>query len=52
MGEEIDCRICLNHTPNSEQLIQPCKCYSSYVHESCLQRWRQENIRNDKYNGT
>jgi hypothetical protein len=50
MGEEIDCRICLNHTPNSEQLIQPCKCYSSYVHESCLQRWRQENIRNDKYN--
>ena len=49
MEEEVDCRICLNHTENSEQLIQPCACSSSYVHQSCLQRWRRQNINNHKY---
>jgi len=34
---------------DQEILIQPCKCTSAYVHESCLQKWRNENRENDRY---
>ena len=50
MNDDRDCRICLNHTSDSEQLIQPCRCHTSYVHEVCLQKWRKQNILNEKYN--
>ena len=42
-----ECRICLD-ADNEEfgNLISPCKCSGSqkYVHEQCLQRWRDENL--------
>ena len=41
-----ECRICLMNDED-ESLIQPCRCSTSYVHESCLQRWRLTNINND-----
>lgn len=47
---EKECRICMiNNYESEEVLIQPCRCITSYVHESCLQRWRNENIDNKKY---
>ena len=44
----IECRICLEDSTN-EQLISPCGCdgTAKWVHESCLQRWREENVSND-----
>lgn len=44
----IECRICLEDSTN-EQLISPCGCdgTAKWVHESCLQRWREENVGND-----
>ena len=40
-----ECRICLENN-SEEQLISPCACdgTSKWVHESCLQRWREENV--------
>ena len=48
-----ECRICLDG--DSEELgnlISPCKCSGSqnYIHEKCLQRWRDENIHSEKRN--
>ena len=44
-----ECRICLE--AGEEELITPCNCCGShkYVHLKCLNRWRQENINNEKY---
>ena len=49
---EKECRICMmesNYETGENVLIQPCRCITSYVHESCLQQWRDENIHNNKY---
>ena len=44
-----ECRICL--MGGDEDLISPCNCCGTqkYVHQSCLNRWREENINNEKY---
>ena len=34
-----ECRICMVGS-DEESLIQPCRCNTAYVHESCLQKWR------------
>jgi len=42
-----ECRICLDTLESGgERLISPCKCSGSqkYIHESCLQRWRDEEL--------
>jgi len=47
-----ECRICLEGNED-EEFISPCRCSGSTgaVHESCLQRWRFENINNpEKFN--
>ena len=40
------CRICLD-TDNTDSLITPCLCSGSaaFVHRTCLDNWRSENIR-------
>ena len=43
-----ECRICMVGN-DEESLIQPCRCNTAYVHESCLQKWRNENTDNEKY---
>ena len=43
-----ECRICMIGG-DEESLIQPCRCSTAYVHESCLQKWRSENTDNEKY---
>jgi hypothetical protein len=45
---ERECRICMI-TEDEESLIQPCRCNTAYVHESCLQKWRNVNTNNEKY---
>ena len=49
MNEGRECRICLIGD-EEEELIQPCRCSTAFVHESCLQKWREENRDNEKYN--
>jgi len=49
MDDVRECRICLTESNDEESLIQPCKCNTAYVHEGCLQKWRDENIDNDKH---
>jgi len=42
-----ECRICLDTLESGrERLISPCRCSGSqqYIHESCLQRWRDEDL--------
>ena len=42
-----ECRICLDTLESGNgRLISPCKCSGSqqYIHESCLQRWRDEDL--------
>ena len=41
----MECRICLEDD-TTEPLINPCACdgTTKWVHESCLQRWREENM--------
>ena len=45
-----ECRICFE-TNCEEELISPCNCCGSYkyVHQTCLNKWRQENINNERY---
>jgi len=45
------CRICLEEYENSNELFSPCNCKGTqqYVHEECLEQWRNENINNDNY---
>ena len=48
---DYQCRICLeNDTLNN--LISPCGCSgnSKYVHRMCINRWRDANASNEKYN--
>jgi hypothetical protein len=44
-----ECRICLEH--GNTPLISPCNCQGTqkYIHLECLNRWRLENINNEKY---
>lgn len=44
-----ECRICMTESNDEESLIQPCRCNTAFVHESCLQKWRSENTDNEKY---
>ena len=39
------CRICFDHE-NAEDIISPCLCSggSAFVHRTCLNRWRSENV--------
>ena len=42
-----ECRICLDGLESgSGRLISPCRCSGSqqYIHENCLQRWRDEDL--------
>uniref|UniRef100_A0A6C0EPL7 RING-CH-type domain-containing protein n=1 Tax=viral metagenome TaxID=1070528 RepID=A0A6C0EPL7_9ZZZZ len=48
METQIECRICMIGG-DEESLIQPCRCSTSHVHESCLQKWRNLNTSNEKY---
>ena len=48
METQKECRICMIGDAE-ESLIQPCRCSTSYVHESCLQKWRNVNTCNEKY---
>ena len=51
MNNGRECRICMiDSQEEDEELIQPCRCTTAFVHESCLQKWREENIDNDRYN--
>lgn len=49
MNDGRECRICLIGN-EEEELIQPCRCSTAFVHESCLQKWREQNRDNEKYN--
>lgn len=44
--EEPECRICFEEETNENQFIWPCRCRgtSKYVHQNCLDTWRNENI--------
>lgn len=44
-GQEKQCRICLDED-NPNDLISPCLCSggSAYVHRTCLNNWRAENL--------
>ena len=43
---EYYCRICFNEENNglSDELLKPCKCKSSCVHRSCLNKWIQDSM--------
>ena len=43
------CRICLES--DEGEMIAPCNCIgdTKYVHRECLNKWRLENIDNDKF---
>ena len=45
------CRICLEENEDLDNLFSPCSCTGTqkFVHKKCLERWRQENIKNDNY---
>lgn len=49
--EETECRICFEEETREHQFIWPCRCKgtSKYVHNSCLERWRYENIDNPAF---
>jgi hypothetical protein len=44
--EENECRICFEEETVENPFIWPCRCKgtSKFVHSSCLNRWRNENI--------
>lgn len=48
--ERFDCRICLDDDIK-ENLISPCKCsgFQKHIHLECLNKWRAENINNEKF---
>ena len=46
-----ECRICFEtYEDEIDKLFSPCRCNGTqkYIHESCLNRWRLENINNEK----
>ena len=47
-----ECRICYeNENENEKKLISPCTCNgtSKYIHEFCLDKWRQKNKNHKPY---
>jgi len=48
---DYQCRICLEND-SLNNLISPCGCSgnSKHVHSMCLDRWRDANANNEKYN--
>ena len=44
--QERQCRICFEEEEEDNILIYPCLCNgtSKYIHDKCLNRWRQQNI--------
>ena len=49
MVDTYTCRICLMDEIDESLLIQPCRCSTAYVHEECLQQWRNQDIDSDNY---
>ena len=49
--EEPECRICFEEETNDNLFIWPCRCKgtSKFVHASCLEKWRNENIERDAF---
>jgi hypothetical protein len=49
--ELIECRICFEEETDYNPFINPCRCRgtSKYVHISCLNEWRNENIYRPAY---
>lgn len=49
--EEHECRICFEEETVENQFIWPCRCKgtSKHVHNSCLERWRYENMNNPAF---
>ena len=49
--EEPECRICFEEETNENHFIWPCRCKgtSKFVHASCLEKWRNENIERDAF---
>ena len=49
--ELIECRICFEEETEDNPFINPCRCRgtSKYVHISCLNEWRNENIYRPAY---
>jgi hypothetical protein len=49
--ELIECRICFEEETDDNPFINPCRCRgtSKYVHISCLNEWRNENIYRPAY---
>lgn len=49
--ELIECRICFEEETDDNPFINPCRCRgtSKYVHSSCLNEWRNENIYQPAY---
>ena len=47
MNDGRECRICMIGD-EEEELIQPCRCTTAYVHESCLQKWRENAEESEK----
>ena len=44
--QTFQCRICLEEENDLDSLISPCRCSgtSKYVHKTCLQRWRYQDV--------
>lgn len=44
--QTFQCRICLEEESDLDSLISPCRCSgtSKYVHKTCLQRWRYQDV--------
>ena len=44
--QTFQCRICLEDENDLDTLISPCRCSgtSKYVHKTCLQRWRYQDV--------
>lgn len=49
--EPIECRICFEEETDDDPFINPCRCRgtSKYVHSSCLNEWRNENVYQPAY---
>jgi hypothetical protein len=48
---ENECRICFEEETFEDPFIWPCRCNgtSKYVHRSCLNTWRNENVNNPAF---
>lgn len=43
-----ECRICYEESTQENPFLFPCKCFGTmrFIHETCLNKWRNENIDN------